>query len=226
MKKIFKIPAVEDFTDYKKSINLAIFTVYVIVSFSILAFSSRPFETYFIVLSVMLPFTLYFYRKVLLRDLKLLKENWLKYLIFGFLIYTPITVVLGLIGSVIFILIGGSGESPNNLAATSALEQSVILGVVAMAICAPVIEELMFRRILKLIIKNRIAFYFLTSLLFGLAHIIVDFSFPASFPFIITYFTIALGWAFLYDRTNNIWLPIISHSINNIIGVIVMLSSL
>jgi len=226
MKKIFKLPAVEDFTDYRKSINLAIFTVYVIVSFLTLAFSPRPFETYFIVLSIIFPFTLYFYRKVLLRDLKLLKENWLKYLIFGFLIYTPITIVLGLIGSVIFILLGGTGVSPNNLAATSALEQSVILGVVAMTICAPVIEELMFRRILKLTIKNRVVFYFLTSLLFGLAHIIVDFSFPASFPFIMTYFMTALGWAFLYERTNNIWLPIISHMINNIVGVVVLFSQI
>ena len=86
-------------------------------------------------------------------------------------------------------------------------------------IWAPLVEELVFRSSIRTFLKNKVAFVIIASILFGLLHATTE---NGLFNIIITALPyIALGACFScsYTKTNNIWLNIFMHAVNNLIAV-------
>lgn len=88
-------------------------------------------------------------------------------------------------------------------------------------IYAPILEEIIFRKILfgNLLRKWGVAIAYVGSaLVFGLIHF--------DFPHILTYFGIGIVLAFLYHRTGRIIVPMIAHAGMNLVVLISQLSYL
>jgi membrane protease YdiL (CAAX protease family) len=89
--------------------------------------------------------------------------------------------------------------------------------VFAVAILAPIAEEIYFRAFTYNILKARfgiIAGILASSVIFASIHL--D---PARFP---TYFVLAVALAYSYERTRNLLVPMAIHFLNNLVAVIAL----
>lgn len=107
-------------------------------------------------------------------------------------------------------------ESLNNaMLAQFPMILQIILGVIA----APFVEELIFRGLLKKVIKSEKMFIVISSLLFGLIHVnyVSDIM---QFIYIIPYGAMGIVLAQNYVKNNNIAQNILTHSIWNALSVL------
>lgn len=96
--------------------------------------------------------------------------------------------------------------------------QMIAAGLLATFI-VPVYEEIFFRGVIHNAIGNRVGIWWtilLSSILFGVFH-----GFPIQ---IITAFLLGLVLGWLYEKTDNLWAPIICHLVNN--GIAMLLTVL
>ena len=223
IKNFLKLPELEDFYDYEKPIHFVIVAVYLLIMISMILLSSNPERLAPVIIPLIFVVTAFLYRRVLIHDIKIFGKNIGRYVV---------EVVLGFL-MVNFLMVQGNriphwlgaGNAPNQLAVQDMFWQAPILGAFAIAIAAPIAEELVFRRAIKGMTNSKILYYALSAVLFGVAHIVVDFSFPTSFVFLAGYALVGLGFAYLYDSSKNIWVPIFVHLINNTLGVIMIIVS-
>ena len=224
-KRWFKLPILGNFNDYSYSTHLIIFSSYITINALILTLSTNPMVHKFIADIPMFFILLYLFRKILINDIKIFKDNLKKYIPFTLFGFVLIFVLMFFSSALEFNIDGVSmGASPNQEIAASAFSQMPLLGAFAIIIIAPLLEELIFRRSVKILVKNKFLYFFLSAFLFGMAHLLIGFTFPASFIFIIPYFIGGLGWAIMYHKSNNIWCAIIPHLLSNLIAAIQMLN--
>lgn len=215
--RFFKLPIFPNFFDYKPLVHLAIFAVYFAVTV-LMIISETRFA--FVIICAMAVASVILYRKVLLHDLRIFTKHLGRYALFTLLGLVGVFVLMTLAGTFITAV---AGTAPNQALSEILFQQTPILGAIAITIAAPVLEELMFRRAIFGMVKSRVLFYVLSSLLFGVAHIIVGFQFPSSFLFLLGYTLPGLAFAFLYERTKNIWVPTLVHVLINSLAILMIL---
>lgn len=100
-----------------------------------------------------------------------------------------------------------------------------ILIAVAAILFAPIAEELFFRFLLYRSVEkcNFVLAHILVAVLFGFFHvweyIIFDKNY-IQFISMISYICMSLGFSILYQKTKNIWYPIILHAVINFIAIV------
>lgn len=87
----------------------------------------------------------------------------------------------------------------------------------------PVIEELLFRKSLRLIIKNKILFFIISSLITWYFSLTLINPHLNELVFSIPIFFTSIYLAIIYIKTDNIWFTIIARMILNIITLIIMI---
>ena len=97
----------------------------------------------------------------------------------------------------------------------------------SVAIYAPFIEEIIFRRSIKDIIKsfgnNKITKYtyiIISGLIFAAMHVIGTASSTTDYLYIIPYMSLGIVFAYIYDKTDNLFSTIVLHSFHNTMAVI------
>ncbi|MBN2100459.1 CPBP family intramembrane metalloprotease [Candidatus Dojkabacteria bacterium] len=99
-------------------------------------------------------------------------------------------------------------------------------GLLSVAIAAPLIEEVVFRGLILRKLGDNMNFFYanlITSILF------VGIHFPGwliwgdgiSLEAAGSIFLVSLIWGYLYRKTESMWSPIVAHSLNNIVSMIV-----
>lgn len=179
-----------------KQIKIAIVAIFYLVCFvlSIIAFKDK-----------------------LKNDFKLLKNNFSEYFtfllpryLFYYLIYFTIAIICATI------LKTGISENQKNI------EQLPIYVSAPLAIIwAPVVEEVLFRGVIRRFIKNNKAFILISGIVFGLIHTFDEGSFDKAILLSIPYMTCGLFLAYIYRKTNNLTCSMIIHCVNNIIATII-----
>lgn len=87
-------------------------------------------------------------------------------------------------------------------------------------IWAPIVEELVFRGVLRRFIKNNTLYILSSAIIFGLLHTYTENSLFNVFIMAIPYSVLGGYLAFVYTKTNNIYSNILSHSFHNTIASI------
>lgn len=124
-------------------------------------------------------------------------------------------IASNLIGTVITTVIGIAKGSPiENPVESLALETSIPVLFIFTVVCAPIFEELFFRKFLvdRTIQYGEVPCMLVSGLMFGLFH-----GNLSQFPYA---FTIGAFFAYIYIRTGRIVYPIILHAIVNFMGSI------
>lgn len=161
--------------------------------------------------------SIFTFKNVLKRDLKLFKNNFVAYIktiFIGFAIYFPIYYLAFFIGAIIT----KQGVSSNQ---TSVEALPLYVSAPLAIIWAPIVEESIFRGALRRFIKNSTVFVIISAIAFGLIHTIT------SEDTIVKVLALSLPYAcmggfaaYMYKKTNNFCTSIFIHFFINIIAII------
>lgn len=161
------------------------------------------------------------YRKDILNNLSNYFKNFLKCFSTGFKCWM-IGILIMIISNIVLSFYIPSGAS-NEQAVQTILKQMPQYMIFSAVIYAPFVEELIFRKSIRDIVKNDYLYILVSGFAFGLAHTLTSSS-SLEFLYIIPYGTLGCCFAYSYVKTKNIFVPITFHMIHNAIVVIISLS--
>lgn len=154
------------------------------------------------------------------RDFKELKNNSKEYFKYIFK-WWGIMILISFIIGMIRIIIGGKPVTENQM---QLYEMSLLYLIPMTIIWAPLIEETIFRGVFKRYIKNDILFIIISALLFGLLHtVFTETGIQNILIQSLQYIVIGGVLAYTYSKTNNIFVNIFIHSIQNTISIILII---
>lgn len=159
------------------------------------------------------------YFKSLKKDFNEFKKNFFELFEISFQIW-----VIGLVLMAVFNL-AINYFSPNEIANNEEAIRSMITAsplfmLLNTAISAPIIEELIFRKSFRIVLKNNIAFVLISGIVFGALHVITSITNVYDYLYILPYCSLGLAFSYMYYKTNNIFAPIFMHFLHNTIMTI------
>ena len=159
------------------------------------------------------------FRKEIIKGLKDLKNNFLGNAVLSLECWIAGCTIMT-ISSIIISIILKEDVSGNEKLVRENIKLAPIYMLYTCSIVAPVLEEMVFRRSIKGFIKNGYVFIILSGLLFGLLHVVGVYKAPQDLLYVIPYGSMGFAFAYLYNKTNNITLPIILYVMHNTILVL------
>ena len=134
-----------------------------------------------------------------------------------------VTIVLLIIEFILnFILIKIIGHQPpnNQIMVESFKGANILLIIYYMLIIGPIIESLIYYYPYHNV-KNKLASYILYSLVFALMHMTAT-SNLLELLYIVPYLCMSFAFGYGFYKTNNIYVSIITHSINNVLAFMLL----
>lgn len=162
------------------------------------------------------------YKKDLKKGIDKFKENKEKSISIALKCWTFGCVIM-YVSSIIISLINKQDISNNEQAVRESIKAAPLYMLFSCSIVAPLFEELVFRKSLKELIKNKWIFIILSGLIFGGLHVIGTYKNPIDILYIIPYGSMGCAFAYLLSKTDNITLPIMVHMIHNTILVVIQM---
>lgn len=182
------------------------------VSINVLRFIDISYNVVLLILSILC------FKDRLKRDIKLFKDNakaYIKYI----LPKIGIMYIIFFISNFICIMITGEASSVNQ----SALESMPLWYTIPLAILwAPIVEETIFRGVLRRFIKNNKLFIVTSAIIFGVLHTISEVTISNVIIMAIPYAILGGFFAYIYAKTENISCNMLAHCFQNTIASLIM----
>ena len=158
-------------------------------------------------------------------DFKNNYNNYMKDMFKFFAIFFALKIFSALLTSVVGLIIGENiGESENQNTIILISKAAPIMTLLSTAILAPIVEEGIFRLSIRKVISNKYLFILLSGLIFGFMHIFpTDLSISVALTYSITYVTMGIYLAYVYTETDNIWICIMLHALNNLLSMLAIM---
>ena len=167
------------------------------------------------------------------KDYKKLKKDFknnISYIIKMFIILLIVKELAGFLSSALIVILKYDTSlliSENQKLIEEFVKNFPILMFISSGLLGPFYEEGLFRLGIKKVINNKYLFIVLSGTIFGLMHI-----FPLSdgIPYLvgfiqsITYVIIGLMFAYIYQKSDNIYISTGVHLLNNLISVLIMIN--
>lgn len=180
---------------------------------------------------IMFVVVLLFYKKYLKKDLvlfKLNKKDYIKKIISYFLIFLVVKYGVTLFSSLLLVMLGSDLVTSENQETVVTLAKTLpFMMMISTSLLAPFVEEGIFRLGIKKVINNKYLFILVSGLIFGFMHI-----FPTELPLYVAlieslnYVTMGLLLAYIYNETDNIYVVVIIHALNNLISMLMILATM
>ncbi len=180
---------------------------------------------------IMFVVVLLFYKKYLKKDLvlfKLNKRDYIKKIISYFLIFLIVKYGVAIFSSLLLVMLGSDLVTSENQEAVVALAKTMpFMMMISTSLLAPFVEEGIFRLGIKKVINNKYLFILVSGLIFGFMHI-----FPTELPLYVAlieslnYVTMGLLLAYIYNETDNIYVVVIIHALNNLLSMLMILATM
>ena len=117
----------------------------------------------------------------------------------------------------------GIDNATNQENIVSVLDSFPIYTILLSVVFAPILEELLFRGLIRKTIKDKWFYILFSGILFGTLHVIDDFQSYYELLYILVYSSLGCFLAAIYYRTNNICANIYFHFLQNFISVCALL---
>lgn len=111
----------------------------------------------------------------------------------------------------------------NETQVRSMINIAPILMIIDTSFYAPIAEELVFRKSIKDVIKNKWVYAIVSGLIFGGLHIISYINGFSDLLYLIPYSALGIAFALLYYKTDNIFSSISMHALHNSISILIYL---
>ena len=180
---------------------------------------------------IMFVVVLLFYKKYLKKDLvlfKLNKKDYIKKIISYFLIFLIVKYGVALFSSLLLVMLGSDLVTSENQESVVTLAKTLpFMMMISTSLLAPFVEEGIFRLGIRKVINNKYLFILVSGLIFGFMHI-----FPTELPLYVAlieslnYVTMGLLLAYIYNETDNIYVVIIIHALNNLLSMLMILATM
>lgn len=180
---------------------------------------------------IMFVVVLLFYKKYLKKDLvlfKLNKKDYIKKIISYFLIFLVVKYGVALFSSLLLVMLGSDLVTSENQETVVTLAKTLpFMMMISTSLLAPFVEEGIFRLGIKKVINNKYLFILVSGLIFGFMHI-----FPTELPIYVAlieslnYVTMGLLLAYIYNETDNIYVVVIIHALNNLLSMLMILATM
>lgn len=193
-----------------KSIGLLLIVSFIMAVFSIL--TKNHVVAYFFTYFTSSFIFLFIYKDKLKNDLKNIRND----LNTKNIIIIVLFLVLSFISNIILVNLLNQ-EASNQEIAVSMLKSFSLLGIPAICLFAPFVEEIIYRLPYK---KNWLSII-ISTIVFTLAHI-SNFSLIQMF-FLIPYLFLSISFSFAYFKNENIILSTTTHILNNLISIVLLL---
>lgn len=165
--------------------------------------------------SVVLLFVLFFiYRKELVKEWKIFKDKLADNLNYG-IKYWFIGLLIMFAANLFINIVLHGGQSGNEQTVQSMIDTLPWLMLISAGFLAPFTEEIVFRKSLKDIIKNKYIYIAMSFFLFGLAHVVGNTNNLVDWLYIIPYGALGASFAVSYYKTKTIFTPIAMHMMHN-----------
>ena len=161
----------------------------------------------------------FIFRKQIIEEAKKFKENFWKCCdvgIFYYIIGLSLMVVSNVLISVVF----SAGGAANEDGVQNMISSFPSLMILSAGILAPWNEELIFRKTVKDLFKNKWLYVIVSGLLFGLAHVVGQTTVWTDWLYVIPYGVLGCSFAASYFDTKTIFTPILFHMIHNLVLII------
>jgi len=167
---------------------------------------------------VLLILSILCFKDRLKRDITLFKDNAKTYIKYTFP-KMGIMYIIFFISNFICIMITGQANSANQVA----LESMPLWYTIPLAILwAPIVEESIFRGVLRRFIKNNKLFIATSAIIFGLLHTMSEATILNMIIMSIPYAILGGFFAYIYAKTENISCNILTHCFQNTIASLIM----
>ena len=180
---------------------------------------------------IMFVVVILFYKKYLKKDLvlfKLNKKDYIKKIISYFLIFLVVKYGIALFSSLLLVMLGSDLVTSENQETVVTLAKTLpFMMMISTSLLAPFVEEGIFRLGIKKVINNKYLFILVSGLIFGFMHI-----FPTELPIYVAlieslnYVTMGLLLAYIYNETDNIYVVVIIHALNNLLSMLMILATM
>ena len=180
---------------------------------------------------IMFVVVLLFYKKYLKKDLvlfKLNKKDYIKKIISYFLIFLIVKYGVALFSSLLLVMLGSDLVTSENQETVVTLAKTLpFMMMISTSLLAPFVEEGIFRLGIRKVINNKYLFILVSGLIFGFMHI-----FPTELPLYVAlieslnYVTMGLLLAYIYNETDNIYVVVIIHALNNLLSMLMILATM
>lgn len=180
---------------------------------------------------IMFVVVLLFYKKYLKKDLvlfKLNKKDYIKKIVSYFLIFLVVKYGIALFSSLLLVMLGSDlVTSENQEAVVNLAKKLPFMMMISTSLLAPFVEEGIFRLGIRKVINNKYLFILVSGLIFGFMHI-----FPTELPIYVAlieslnYVTMGLLLAYIYNETDNIYVVVIIHALNNLLSMLMILATM
>lgn len=154
------------------------------------------------------------YRKDLYKDFKVFKKNIWNYLNTG-IIYWIIGVFLMIVSNLLIIYFYRPNGAINEQTVQSMIKSVPWMMLINAGILAPIIEEIVFRKAIGDIFKNKYLFIIISGVSFGLLHVVSSTEHILDLLFVIPYAALGIPFAIMYYKTKNIFTSISFHAFHN-----------
>lgn len=158
-----------------------------------------------------------FYSKSIKENLKDLKFNFKSYIKDNFKYYVIGLLIMIISNIIISFFI--EGNSTNETLIREYINIMPIYMIFSSCIYAPFTEEMVFRKSLRNCFNNKVLYILLSGLIFGSMHLLSA-SNLVELVFLIPYSSLGCVFAYMYYKTNNIFVPMTFHMVHNTIIVI------
>ena len=150
-------------------------------------------------------------------ELPEVKERSKKTYLITFLgIFLLMYIGIGMISNLILKIVVGE-ESTNQIIVENL---PMVFKIVSGIFLAPILEEIVFRGLLKKVIKNKVVFIIISSLIFGTMHIVPNLINPIQLLYLVPYVLAGVELGFIYAKTDNIFTSITLHMFSNALGIL------
>lgn len=223
-KKKSKLPLVKQLPittlTYVKSISLlAIFMLLMFVLPKFSFFSKVPSYVIYIVIFIT---TLIFNYNDLKKDLTYFIKNFKLYFPFIIKRYFSMLFIM-IIVAIPVVLINNGATSTNQEMINSMFDKLPLATLILSTLYAPFVEESIFRLSLSKLFKNETLFVIISGVLFGALHVIDKFTSIYDLLYIFQYATLGICLAKAYKYSNNIFVSMSMHFIQNFLAAILVL---
>lgn len=162
----------------------------------------------------------FIYRKELKKEFKTFTSNFIENMDVG--VKWWFLGLLIMVASNLFInLVLKGGGAGNEKVVQQMLNHMPLTTIINASIIAPFNEEIVFRKTIRDVFKNKWIFALLSFILFGGGHIVSNASTIVDYLYIIPYGALGATFALAYDETDTIFTSLSMHAIHNSILSIV-----